>query len=155
MDRNVEERAAHYSFNIESVLFNQLPKELQTVWKQEIEQAYRAGAQEEIENPTSGQLLKVHARSLARGRQECLDSLWYYPEMTMPQKGRNCLIEMMDGHIFVGYWDGEMWFWYDGAPVGRGMDGDILYSSSVSVDKDYEVRCWCYVQDIFPRNGRK
>lgn len=75
MDRNVEERAAHYSFNIESVLFNQLPKELQTVWKQEIEQAYRAGAQEEIENPTSGQLLRVYVNGSKNGRNEAINDV--------------------------------------------------------------------------------
>ena len=120
MDRQIEERAAHYSFNIESPLFNALPKELQAQWKQDIEQAYRAGAQEEVENTTGGQLLYVCSKSSERGRKECLRTLWYYPEMTKPQKDRNCLIEMIDGHIYVGYWDGKTWFWYDGFPVGKG-----------------------------------
>lgn len=155
MDRQIEERAAHYSFNIESPLFNALPKELQAQWKQDIEQAYRAGAQEELENPTGGQLLYVCSKSSERGRKDCLQTLWYYPEIAKPQKDRNCLIEMIDGHIYVGYWDGKTWFWYDGFPVGKGENGDILYSSSCGIDKTYEVKRWCYVQHLFPENERK
>ena len=69
----IEERAAHYSFNVESVLYNQLPMELQTLWKQEIEQAYRAGATDMLEKPTGGGLLHVCCKSSARGRRDAID----------------------------------------------------------------------------------
>lgn len=69
----IEERAAHYSFNADSALFQALPMELQSMWKQDIEQAYRAGAQEELENPTGGALLYVCRQSAARGRRDAID----------------------------------------------------------------------------------
>lgn len=71
----IEERAAHYSFNVESVLYNQLPMELQTLWKQEIEQAYRAGATDMLEKPTGGGLLHVCCKSSARGRRDAIDDV--------------------------------------------------------------------------------
>lgn len=69
----IEERAAHYSFNADSALFQALPMELQAVWKQEIEQAYRAGANEMYEKPTGGALLYVCNKSSARGRRDAID----------------------------------------------------------------------------------
>ena len=72
---NIEERAAHYSFKIKSVLYNQLPMELQTLWKQEIEQAYRAGATEMLNHPTGKELLYVCNRSFDNGRKDVLDAL--------------------------------------------------------------------------------
>lgn len=155
MDRQIEERAASYSFNTDSALFNALPMELQSMWKQDIENAYRAGAKDELENPTGGQLLYVCSKSSARGRKECLQTLWFDPETKKPQKDRNCLVEMIDGHLFVGRWDGKMWWLADGAPVGKNTDGDIMYSSWCGVDENYEVKRWCYVQYLFPENKRK
>lgn len=69
----IEERAAHYSFNADSALFQALPMELQSMWKQDIEQAYIAGAKEMIDKPTGGGLLHVCAKSSARGRRDAID----------------------------------------------------------------------------------
>ena len=39
----IKRLASEYSFNIESLLFNQVDKEQQALWKKEIEQAFIAG----------------------------------------------------------------------------------------------------------------
>lgn len=39
----IKRLASEYSFNIESLLFNQVDKEQQALWKNEIEQAFIAG----------------------------------------------------------------------------------------------------------------
>ena len=41
----IEAHAKTYSFNIESLLFNQLTKEQQALWRKEIEQAYISGGE--------------------------------------------------------------------------------------------------------------
>ena len=38
------QKAEEYSFNIQSILFHELPQEQRGLWKDEIEQAYREGA---------------------------------------------------------------------------------------------------------------
>ena len=38
------QKAEEYSFNVESILFHELPREQRGLWKDEIEQAYREGA---------------------------------------------------------------------------------------------------------------
>jgi hypothetical protein len=45
VESGIKASAETYSFNIESQLFNQLPKEQQGLWRKEIEEAYISGAQ--------------------------------------------------------------------------------------------------------------
>lgn len=153
MDRVIQERAAHHSFNTESALFQALPMELQSMWKQDIESAYCAGAQDEVENPTGGQLLYVCTKTTERVRKECLQSIWHDPDDKKPKTDRNCLIEMVDGHIFIARWSCKLWSFADGFPVGINENKDVMYSSWCSVDVTYDVKRWCYVRDLFPENA--
>lgn len=155
LSKALKEDAQEYSFNVESELFHHLPKSLQKLWKVETEQHFINGMRHMLENPNGGALLYVNRKSYEIGLREALNSLWNYPEMTTPKVDRNCLIEMIDGHIYVGYWDGNTWFWYDGFPVGKGENGDILYSSSCGIDKTYEVKRWCYVQALFSEKAKE
>ena len=83
------------------------------------------------------------------------DLLWSSPEMNLPKPDRNCLAEMVDGHIYIARYSGKLWSWADGAPVGINENGDIMYSSWCSIDQTYEVKRWCYVQDLYPENKKK
>ena len=66
----IGERAREYSFNIDSALFHALPLELQSMWKEDIEKAYIAGAKDMMEYPTGGALLYVCDKSYERGLRD-------------------------------------------------------------------------------------
>ena len=50
------QKAEEYSFNVQSILFHELPQEQRGLWKDEIEQAYREGAKWGFEKAQQGQL---------------------------------------------------------------------------------------------------
>lgn len=85
-------KAEEYSFNIESQLLPTLNAEQQKLWKQEIEQAYMAGAEgntqdqidalrmeyekgraDAIAHPTGGELLHVLNKGHEQGYKEATD----------------------------------------------------------------------------------
>ena len=74
-NNKIDERAETYSFNMESKLFNLLSPELQYIWKEEIEQAYKAGAIGMLDSPTGKELLYVCNKSYERGKNDILNAL--------------------------------------------------------------------------------
>lgn len=154
LSKAFKEDAQEYSFNVESELFHHLPKGLQTLWKVETEQNFINGMLHMLENPNGGALLYVNRKSYEIGRRDALDMLWNNPETNLPKPDRNCLAEMVDGHIYIARYSGKLWSWADGAPVGINENGDIMYSSWCSIDPTYEVKRWCYVHDLYPENKK-
>ena len=155
LNKAFKEDAQKYSFNVESELFHHLPKSLKKLWKVETEQHFINGMIHMLENPSGGALLYVNRKSYEIGLREALNSLWNYPEMTTPKVDRNCLIEMIDGHIYIAHYSGKLWSFADGYPVGKDENGDIIYSSWCSIDPTYEVKRWCYVQALFPEKAKE
>lgn len=148
LSKAFQEDAAEYSFNVQSELFPLLPPKLQTLWKRETEQHFINGMRHMLENPYGGALLYLNRKSYEIGKREAFDSLWKYPEIELPKSDRNCLAEMIDGHIYIARYSGKLWSFADGYPVGKNENGDIMYSSWCSIAPTYEVKRWFYVKDL-------
>lgn len=85
--RGIQAHAETYSFNIESKLFNQLTKEQQELWREEIEQAVISGGEAGVElarNPRYKENFEVKKMDLEKEITQFLDT--YFPDAGIGHK---------------------------------------------------------------------